>query len=377
MTFSPNASEFEIFLPTPPGLEALLLQEVKQAGFKRAESIRGGVTIWGGWPEVWRANLTLRGASKVLARIGTFRAFHLAQLDKRSRKFPWGDILSPGLIVKVEVVTNRKSKIYHAGAAVERLERAISEEFDATIAKSMDEAQIVFKVRIDDNNVLISVDTSGEVLHKRGHKQAMGKAPMRETMAALLLRACQYNGNEPVLDPMCGSGTFLIEAAEISRNMMAGRAREFAFEKLATYDSAAVQKIRDNWKTRESTQHFYGSDRNVNVIGFSNANAERAGISDMCTFTPVPISKLERPDGPAGLVIVNPPYGARIGKKKDLFALYGAFGDVMREQFRGWRVGMVTSDAQLAKATKLPWLPMGDPIAHGGLKINLYRTDIL
>ena len=160
----------------------------------------------------------------------------------------------PGHAVKVEVVTNRKSKIYHAGAAIERIERAIKEEFGATIATSMEEADIIIKTRIDDNNVRLSVDTSGVGLHKRGYKQAMGKAPLRETMAALALRGCGYDGNEPVLDPMCGSGTIVIEAAQISRNIMAGHSRSFAFERLASYDAKAVQSIRDNWTTKES-QH--------------------------------------------------------------------------------------------------------------------------
>jgi len=370
-------SEFEILLTTPPGLESWLLEEVKAAGFRRAKIIRGGVTIWGGWDAVWRANLTLRGASKVLVRFGEFRAFHLAQLDKRARKFPWADVLAPGVKVKAEVVTNKGNKIYHAGAAVERIERAISEEFNARIAPSLLDADIVIKVRIVSNNVLLSVDSSGEGLHKRGHKQAMGKAPMRETMAAMFLRACGYDGHETVLDPMCGSGTFVIEAAEIARNLMAGRGRTFAFQNLASYDEAKVQKIRDAWKPRESAQHFYGSDRNVNVIGFSKANAKRAGIGDMCSFAPTPVSEIGRPDGPPGLVMVNPPYGARIGKKRDLVALYGAFGTVMRERFQGWRVGMVTSDKNLAQATNLPWLPTGEPIAHGGLRVHLFRTDVL
>lgn len=372
-----DSPEFEIFLGTQPGLESLLLQEVIECGFKRAKSTGGGVTFWGDWNDVWRANLTLRGASKVLARIGEFRAFHLAQLDKRSRKFPWGDTLTPGHTVKVEVVTNRKSKIYHAGAAIERIERAIHEEFGSKIAESMDDADIIIKTRIDDNNVRLSVDTSGVGLHKRGYKLAMGKAPLRETMAALALRGCGYDGTETVLDLMCGSGTFLIEAAQISRNLMAGRSREFAFEKLASYDADAVRAIRDNWTLRESNQKFYGSDRNVNVIGFSKANAERGGVLDMCDFKPLPLSKVEHPDGPPGLVMVNPPYGARIGKKKDLFALYTAFGDVMRDRFTGWRVGMITSDTKLAEATKLPWLPTSAPIAHGGLKVKLFRTKAL
>lgn len=370
-------AQFEIFLATQPGLEALLLDEVIERGFLQPKATGGGVTIWGDWNDVWRANLTLRGASKVLTRIGEFRAFHLAQLDKRSRKFPWGDILMPGHAVKVEVVTNRKSKIYHAGAAIERIERAIHEEFGAKIAESMDEADIIIKTRIDDNNVRLSVDTSGIGLHKRGYKQAMGKAPLRETMAALALRGCGYTANETVLDPMCGSGTFLIEAAQISRNLMAGRSRNFAFERLASYDAQAVQTLKDSWPSRDSTQKFYGSDRNVNVIGFSKENAKRGGVEDMCLFSPLPLSKIERPEGAPGLVITNPPYGARIGKKKDLFALYTSFGDVMRDRFKGWRVGMITSDTKLAKATKLPWLKTGPPIAHGGLKVRLFKTEAI
>ena len=368
---------FEIFLATQPGLEALLLQEVIERGFQRAKATGGGVSIWGDWNDVWRANLTLRGASKVLARIGEFRAFHLAQLDKRARKFPWGETLSAGHIVKVEVVTNRKSKIYHAGAAIERIERAIHEEFGARIAQSMEEADIIIKTRIDDNNVRFSVDTSGVGLHKRGYKQAMGKAPLRETMAALALRGCGYDGNETVLDPMCGSGTLLIEAAQISRNIMAGGNRYFAFEHLASYDEKAVQNIKDSWTLKDSRQTFYGSDRNVNAIGFSKDNATRGGVGELCEFTPLPLSKIECPDGAPGLVVTNPPYGARIGKKKDLFALYTTFGDIMRDRFKGWRVGMITSDAKLAEATKLPWLKTGPPIAHGGLKVKLFRTDAI
>lgn len=376
---------FEIFLTTPPGLEPYLLQEVQEAGFKRpvrrsAKSVRGGVLLLGDWHAVWWANLTLRGASKVLVRCGGFRAFHLAQLDKRARKYPWGEILGKGHKIKVEAFTNRKSKIYHAGAAVERIERAISEEFDASVAASMAEADIVIKARIDDNNVEFSIDSSGEGLHKRGHKQAMGKAPLRETMAASILRACEYDGTETVVDPMCGSGTFLIEAAEIAGHKMAGRSRNFAFEKLASYDADIVQTIREHWQEKPITQKFYGSDRNVNVIGFAAANAKRAGVAKSCDFSPKPITALECPTNEngerigSGLVIVNPPYGARVGKKNDLFALYQSFGNVMRERFVGWRIGMITTEDKLAKATQLPFLPTGEPIAHGGLRVKLYRT---
>ena len=376
MTDTPPKT-FEIFLVTLPGLEKYLVAEALEAGFRSPKATSGGVIIHGRWEHIWRANLVLRGASKVLVRIGEFRAMHLAQLDKRARKFPWGDFLLPGHKIKVEVSTNRKSAIYHHGAAAERIERAIHEEFGAEIAGSVDEADIIIKTRIDRNLVIVSVDTSGTALHKRGHKQAMGKAPLRETIAAMTLRACGYDGTQTVIDPMCGSGTYIIEAAEIAGHMMAGRARGFAFEQLVSYDADGVEAAKAKWQPREIRQKFYGSDRNEQVIEFAKANAARAGVEGACQFTPGPLSAIKRPDGAPGIVMVNPPYGTRIGNKKELFSLYQSFGEVMRERFKGWRVGMVTTDRVLAESTKLPWLPCEAPIAHGGLKVRLYRTEAL
>ncbi len=358
----------------PPGLEPVLAEEAREAGFDVAQVVPGGVTIEGGWPDVWRANLTLRGAGRVQARIGEFRAFHLAQLDKRARKFPWGDVLRPDVPFRVEVATNRKSKIYHAGAAQQRIETAIAEELGAPLDPKAD---LTIRARIDDNLVILSVDTSGQPLHKRGHKEAVGRAPLRETMAALLLRACGYRGTEPVLDPMCGSGTFVIEAAEIAAGLAPGRTRSFAFETLATFDADAWAKMSGFSAPALPDLRFYGSDRDAGAFGSANANAERAGLSDVCTFAKRAISDLEAPEGPPGLVMVNPPYGARIGDKKPLYGLHGALGEVLRSRFCGWRVGIVTSEASLARATGLPFASESKPIAHGGLRVRLYQTDAL
>ena len=371
------STTFEIFLVTLPGLEDLLLAEVREQGFKKPKAISGGVLIQGGWPEVWRANLVLRGASKVLARVGEFRAHHLAQLDKHARKFPWADFLSPGHSVKVEVSTNRKSEIYHSGAAEQRFERAISETFGARIVERLEDTDILIKVRIARNLVIVSLETSGTALHKRGYKQAMGKAPLRETIAAMTLRACGYKRTEPLLDPMCGSGTYPIEAAEMAGNLMAGRERNFAFEKLKSYEADAVQTMKEDWFTRTPPAHFYGYDQNTGVIEAAKANAVRAGVGEACQFAVQPLSKLRAPEGPTGLVIVNPPYGERIGKKKALLGLYREFGDIMQSRFKGWRVGLVTSDDALAQATKLDWTNISAPIPHGGLKIKLYQTGLL
>ena len=373
---------FEIFLTVAPGLEQALLAEVRRLRFAEPQVVPGGVIVQGGWDDVWRANLHLRGAARVLARIGEFRAFHLAQLDKRARKFPWSEVLRPDVPVRVEVATNKKSKIYHAGAAAQRIERALSEEMGVEIVPpNAPEAQtsgsVTLKCRIEDNLCVFSVDTSGEGLHKRGHKSAVGKAPMRETLAALFLRECGFDGSQTVVDPMCGSGTFVIEAAEIALALAPGRSRSFAFARLATFDATAWEAMRAATTVGETALTFYGSDRNAGAVEMATANAQRAGVTACTSFAQGAVSDLQPPEGAPGLVIVNPPYGARIGNKKLLFALYGALGQTLKERFSGWRVGIVTSDNALAKATQLPFLPVGAPVAHGGLKIRLFRTDPL
>ena len=366
---------FEIFLTATPGLEPALHAEALEKGFSDAVITPGGLTFNGTWEDVWRANLVMRGATRVLARVGSFMAFHLAQLDKRSRKFPWGDILRADVPVRVEVSTSKKSHIYHAGAATQRIETALKDSHGMTISP---DAQIVIKVRIDDNRVTISLDTSGESLHKRGHKEAVGKAPMRETLAALMLRECGYTGNEPVLDPMCGSGTFLIEAAEITLGLNPGRNRSFAFEQLATFDAGKWEAMRKVGPVhRPDAPHFYGSDRDAGAIRMSRANAERAGVGDLITFENHSASDVVRPEGPPGLIICNPPYGGRIGNPKLLYGLYASLGETLRDRFTGWRVGIVTSETGLAKATGLPFKPKGAPIPHGGLKVWLFQTDPL
>lgn len=365
---------FEIFAVTAPGLEPALCDEAREAGFDAPVAGPGGVTFRGGWTELWRANLQLRGAARVLVRIGEFRAFHLAQLDKRARKFPWAEFLRPDVPVKVEA-TCKRSKIYHAGATAQRIETAIAESLGAPVAA---DAPIRILARIDDNLCTFSIDSSGESLHKRGHKAAVGKAPMRETMAALFLRQCGFDGREPVLDPMCGSGTFVIEAAEIAAGMMPGRSRRFAFEQLASFDAEAWQRLRAGMPAPAAPDLlFYGSDRDAGAVRMSQANAERAGVADWTRFQLRPASDLTRPEGPPGLVIVNPPYGGRIGNKKLLYALYGGLGKTLLAGFSGWRVGLITTETGLARATGLPFGPPGPVVAHGGLKIRLFQTGPL
>lgn len=253
--------------------------------------------------------------------------------------------------------------------------RALHETLGAAIEEN---APLRVIARIDDDSCTVSVDTSGEPLYKRGYKLEVGKAPLRENLAATFLRQCDFRGDEPVVDPMCGSGTLVIEAAQIAANLAPGRARDFAFERLPSFDAFEWQVLREEsaWAA-DDLPHFYGSDRDAGAVTMSKNNGARAGVAAITRFAKHAISDLHPPpDGP-GLVMTNPPYGARVGDPTALRDLYAAFGRVMKERFRGWRVGLITSDRSLAHATGLPWRKPGPPVPHGGLRVQLYQTGAL
>lgn len=365
-----SPATFEIFLTTVPGLEATLCAEIRGKGFRQPRPVPGGVTIQGGWPEVWRANLWIRGAGRVLARLDAFHVTHLAQLDGRARHVPWASVLRPDIPVRVEA-SCAASKLYHSGAVEQRIATAIRETLGAPVSP---EGGILVRARIDHDLCTISLDTSGEPLHKRGYKEAVNPAPLRETMASLFLQQCGYDGREPVLDPMCGAGTFVIEAAEIAARLNPGRLRHFAFEQFATFDAEAWERMRAVGSRRPPAANCHGSDRDAGAIEMSRANAARAGVADHALFRQATVSDAVPPEGPPGLVMVNPPYGNRLGDTSALAPLYRALGQVLRQRFPGWRVGLVTSEPALAHATALPFLPSDAPVPHGGLRVTLYRT---
>ena len=369
-----TAYDFDLFLVAPPGLEGVLCAEAREHGFRKAKPVPGGVTCSGDWAEAWRANLVLRGASRVLVRIAAFKVQHLAQLQKKAQALPWTDFLRPGVPIRVDA-SCRKSKLYHSGAVAERIGKAAAEVASTELS---DDAPIRILARLDNDLCTISLDTSGEPLHKRGHKPRVNKAPMRETLAALFLRQCGYKGQEPVIDPMCGSGTFVIEAAEQAAGLAPGRSRDFAFQLMAGFDPDAWTALRNAVKPGTPPVRFYGYDRDAGAVEMSRANADSAGVTAWTDFTQQPISDLTPPEGSQpGLVIVNPPYGTRIGEAKKLHPLYHTLGKVLTDRFSGWRVGLITTQPSLAKATALPFTRDGGPIDHGGLKVTLSVTGPL
>jgi putative N6-adenine-specific DNA methylase len=233
----------------------------------------------------------------------------------------------------------------------------------------------LFIVRIVHDEVEVSADSSGELLHRRGYRQEIARAPLRETLAAAMVLASGWRSGDPLLDPMCGSGTIPIEAALIARGVAPGLQRKFQFMKWPTFDAGVWSKIVENARGRGSAAHsverIRGSDRDAGAIEAAARNAQRAGVADTMQFAVEAVSGSigaidDVADG--GWILTNPPYGIRIGESEDLRNLYATLGAALRTKPR-WRIGILTSDSALARQTRLALVPRFHT-SNGGIPVS-------
>ena len=306
------------------------------------------------------ANLWLRTASRVVVRTAEFHARSFFELERHARRISWERFVAPGSGVRLRV-TSRKSKLYHTDAIAERLRDAIERKVgplggvsvvdDEEGDEEKRDGSQLFVVRAVRDAIVVSADSSGEHLHRRGYRQAVAKAPLRETLAAAVLIGSGWRGDTPLLDPLCGSGTIPIEAALIARRMAPGRARSFAFEGWPEIDRTVWQRLREESRARElgrSPVPISGSDRDVGAIEAARANAERAGVAEDVRFDVAALSAAQVATAAhGGLIATNPPYGVRVGESGPLRDLYAALGRVSREQFRGWRLAVLSPGSEL------------------------------
>ena len=342
-----------------------MAKELTQLG-EQPRPEEGGVSWTGDARSLMRANLWLRSASRVVVRIAEFRATAFFELEKQSKRVDWSAWLG-GNVAPEFRVTAKKSKLYHSDAIAERLGKAGG-------APKKAEAAQQFVVRMHRDVCTISADTSGELLHMRGYRQATGKAPLRETIAAAMLIASDWNGDEALLDPFCGSGTIPIEAAMIARRIAPGLNREFAFERWPAFDSAAWRdlKAEARSRTRGATVSIQGSDRDKGAVEASRANAERAGVSDSVSFEAKALSAVE-PAESSGLVVTNPPYGKRVSEGRDIRNLYAQLGKLMRGKLANWRLTLLSPEDRLASQIALPLKPLLKT-SNGGIRVTLLSS---
>jgi putative N6-adenine-specific DNA methylase len=406
---SANNPRFELFASTAPELESIVAGELRALGLRGRQEI-GGAAFGGDLDRLYEANLWLRTASRVVVRLGRFHASTFYELERRAKKLPWEEFLPASGRVRLRV-TCRKSRLYHSDAVAERVMSAIeasasrviearaegfndergyvdhaddaehTEETDGGDTESRIEGapSQLFIVRILHDEVEVSADSSGELLHRRGYRQEIAKAPLRETLAAAMVLASGWRKGEPLLDPMCGSGTIPIEAALIARGVAPGLQRKFQFMNWPTFDAGLwndiVEKARSS--VRHSPEKIRGSDRDAGAIQAASRNAERAGVADTIQFSAQAVSgsiaELEDGEKGVGWILTNPPYGIRIGESDDLRNLYATLGTALRTK-RGWRIGILTSDAALVRQTRLPLVPRFNT-SNGGIPVGFLVSE--
>lgn len=371
-----------LYAVAPPGLERVVAAELAAIGIAGAE-VTGGIEWDGDLSGLRRANLHLRCATRVLLRLAAFRARSFFELERHAGRVPWERVVSAERPVALRV-TAKKSKLYHEGAIAERLAAAILKRGAAAFVPAhVDEddgaadLQLIV-VRVLRDEFTISADSSGEALHRRGYRQAIGKAPLRESSAAALLQLAGWTGETPLLDPFCGSGTIPIEAALRARAIAPGLAnpgrtpRHFAFTAWPEHDAARwraeTEAARALIKERAPAA-IMGSDRDAGAIQLARANAARAGVEADISWQRLALSAAEVPT-PNTAVITNPPYGLRVSANRDVRDLWAALGRFVRERVPEGDVALLSPDPALDRQLGVP-LQVAAATRNGGIPVRV------
>jgi putative N6-adenine-specific DNA methylase len=374
------------FAIAAPGLEPIVSAEIAALGASTT-IVGGGVEFDASRDLLYRCNLELRVASRVLVRIASFRARTFFELERHARDIPWRAFLQRGSAVSLRV-SSSKSKLYHEGAIEQRLMSAIQEKIgDITSSRARDdedtcdEAQM-FVVRFLRDECTVSADSSGALLHLRGYRQAVAKAPLRETLAAALIAGSQWSGATPLIDPMCGAGTIPIEAALIARRIAPGLAnaartpRRYAFQHWPDYDDSSWTSIVAAARTRilpTSPVAIVGSDRDAGAVEAALSNAARAGVNDDVVFTKAALSAAPLP-APDAWLVTNPPYGVRVGGG-DQRNLAAALGNLVREALPYGRAALITPDTAIGRHARLRLETLFDT-RNGGIAVRAMATPL-
>jgi putative N6-adenine-specific DNA methylase len=388
-----SADTLRWFAVVAPGLEPAVEREVRRLeAVKDVQVETGGVEWTAACLGGFAANLWLRTATRVLARVGTAEARDFGKLRRRAAGLPWDRFITRGATVTIRASTSR-SRLYHTGALAETAALAIADavpgvrlaeknekndQDDESEAATSTEGPTVL-VRGFEDRFTFSVDASGERLHRRGARVEIGAAPMRETLAAGLLALAGWEPSQPLCDPVCGAGTIPIEAALQAIDRAPGLDREFALEDWPLFadgpTAAAAAAMREQARASiraAAPAPISGSDRDPAIIESAGRNAARAGVADQISWICRDLGDARPPPGAAGLVIANPPYGRRLGDARGAVRVYRDLGRLLRAHFRGWRAAIVVP-ARLAgagDALRLN-LPESHRLKNGGLPIEL------
>jgi putative N6-adenine-specific DNA methylase len=370
------------FASCPRGLEAPLGSELAAIGATGVAATEGGVAFAGDLGLAYRANLETRIASRVLWRVGGGAYRDERDLYELVRSIDWGRHFAPTRTLRVDVAATR-SPLTSLEFATLRTKDAVCDRMraDHGVRPSIDKRtpDVRVHLHLTDRDASIYVDTSGEPLFKRGYRRDADEAPLRENLAAGILALAQWQPAIPLLDPMCGSGTIVAEAAQIAANRAPGLMRTFGFQKLAWYDGPTWQRIkqaaRDRIRLPSGAPAIFASDMVDAAVALTRTTLRSAQVDAFVDVTRADVLTRAAPAA-SGALIANPPYGVRLAEVNALAAFYPRLGDALKQNFAGWTVNLLTGDLRLAKLIGLK-PDRRTPLWNGAIECRLFAFRIV
>ena len=376
-----DSSTHQFFAPCPRGLAPVLAAELTELGAADAKAADAGVAFAGPFDLVYIANLHSRIASRILWRVAQFPYRNEEDVYQGAAAVRWSHSFNADRTFKVETNAHR-SPVKSLDFITLKVKDAIADQFRGAVGRRPSvetrEPDLRVHVFLDDKQCTLYVDTSGDSLFKRGRRDHVGEAPLKKNLAAGILRLARWKPGVALLDPMCGAGTFLSEAAEITLGRAAGRSRAFAFEKLARFNEATWDRLRANARKSERAPEplpIFGSDLYGSSLGHAVLNLREAGLEEVVKLKQVNLLELSAPAA-TGVLVTNPPYGVRLGEKEKLAQFYPQLGDALKQKFDGWTAFIFSGDPDLAKLIRLK--PARKTVLYNGaLECRLYEYPMV
>ncbi len=369
------------FAPCPRGLEAVLADELSSLDAEAIATTDGGVGFGGSVALAYAVNLHSRIASRVLWQVGSGRYRTEEDVYRGAHALDWPQWFDASRTIRVNVAAVR-SPLNSLDFITLRIKDAVCDRFrtQTGVRPSVDTAQPDVRIHafLETDRFTLYLDTSGEPLFKRGARQSAGEAPLRENLAAGILKLAGWTPDVPLLDPMCGSGTFLIEAMQIARAIAPGAHRTFAFEKLRNFDAATWETLKAAAAARSAPNFspaIFGSDLYGDALKRARVNLAEAGFADAVELKQANMLEISAP-AVQGVLVTNPPYGVRLGELDELAAFYPRMGDVLKKKFAGWRAYVFTADLRLPKLIGLT-PSRRTPLYNGALECRLYEFKMV
>ena len=371
----------KFFATCPRGLEQLLAEELQQLKAENIHAVGGGVQFSGNFFLCYRANLESRIASRVLWQVATNRYRDENDIYRTAYALPWKDWFDPQRTLRVDVSAIQCS-LTSLNFVTLKIKDAVCDKIRRLSGRRPDvdtrRPDIPIQGHLTDRDFTLYLDTTGEPLFKRGWRVVAENAPLRENLAAGIVRLAGWLPGIPLLDPMCGSGTILLEAAHMALDIAPGLGRHFAFEKLKNFDRRRWQELSRQTAGRQKPKvslSIHGSDLSGEAIKSARTNLAAADLDQVVSLKRANVLEISAPEK-EGIIVTNPPYGVRLGEQQALAQFYPKLGDVLKKQFSGWRAYLLSADMRLPKLIRLA-ATKRTPLFNGALECRLFEYKMV